>query len=195
MPLSSQIITRVVFLHNLLVIYWPSYFMPLAPPMNCYCNGYKILNIPVFKHKQKRGFLKKAVKSKNVWQIQFWRENFPKILSQCKLWKQNTCIRTNMGRFRVLIPLHIVIILLTELFDGQSQFHLKHRHRRDVYLNFGWNGEAAVPSNFAYFSYIFHILIYCVSLVMVTITSHIFFHKFQMGHFSPVKFAIGYEEV
>ena len=37
-------------------------------------------------------------------------------------------------------------------------------------------------------------LFYCVSLVTVTITRHIFIIIFQMECFSPVKFAIGYEK-
>ena len=35
---------------------------------------------------------------------------------------------------------------------------------------------------------------YCVSLIMVTITRHIFINIFQMEHFSVVKFAMGYEK-
>ena len=35
---------------------------------------------------------------------------------------------------------------------------------------------------------------YCVSLIMVTITRHIFLNIFQTEHFSSVKFAMGYEK-
>ena len=35
---------------------------------------------------------------------------------------------------------------------------------------------------------------YCVSLIMVTITRHIFINIFQMEHFSAVKFDMGYEK-
>ena len=35
---------------------------------------------------------------------------------------------------------------------------------------------------------------YCVSLIMVTITRHIFIDIFQTEHFSAVKFAMGYEK-
>ena len=35
---------------------------------------------------------------------------------------------------------------------------------------------------------------YCVSLIIVTLTTHIFIHIFQMEHFLAVKFAIGYEK-
>ena len=39
----------------------------------------------------------------------------------------------------------------------------------------------------------FHTL-YCVSLIMVTITRHVFINIFQTEHFSSVKFAMGYEK-
>ena len=35
---------------------------------------------------------------------------------------------------------------------------------------------------------------YCVSLIMVTITRHVFINFFQREHFSAVKFAMGYEK-
>ena len=35
---------------------------------------------------------------------------------------------------------------------------------------------------------------YCVSLIMVTITRHIFINIFHIEHFSAVKFAMGYEK-
>ena len=35
---------------------------------------------------------------------------------------------------------------------------------------------------------------YCVSLIMVTITRHVFINIFQTGHFSAVKFAVGYDK-
>ena len=43
---------------------------------------------------------------------------------------------------KFLVPLHILILLLTNLFDGQYQFHLKYRHPKDVYLNLSLNGQA-----------------------------------------------------
>ena len=45
-------------------------------------------------------------------------------------------------------------------------------------------------SNFVYCS----CLPYCVSLIMVTITGHIFINFFQMKQFSAVKFDMGYEK-
>ena len=36
---------------------------------------------------------------------------------------------------------------------------------------------------------------YCVSLIMITITRHIFINIFQMELFSAVKFAMGYEKI
>ena len=38
------------------------------------------------------------------------------------------------------------------------------------------------------------IVLYCVSLIMVTITRHVFINIFQMEHFSAVKFTMGYEK-
>ena len=35
---------------------------------------------------------------------------------------------------------------------------------------------------------------YCVSLIMVTITRNVYINIFQMGQFSAVKFAMGYEK-
>ena len=35
---------------------------------------------------------------------------------------------------------------------------------------------------------------FCVSLIMVIITRHVFINIFQMEHFSALKFAVGYEK-
>ena len=49
---------------------------------------------------------------------------------------------------------------------------------------FGWKKQVCILQ--------LHIS-YCVSLIMVTITRHVFINIFQTAHFSAVKFAMSYE--
>ena len=72
-------------------------------------------------------------------------------------------------------------------------FHLKNHHFKDVNWEFQlkWSSHLDARSRFVYCSCQYF---YCVSLIMVTITRHIFINIFQMEHFSAVKFAMGYEK-
>ena len=57
---------------------------------------------------------------------------------------------------------------------------------------FIWNDQAVWM-----YKAILYIAVACIlllSLIMVTITRHIFINIFQMEHFSAVKFAMGYEK-
>ena len=58
--------------------------------------------------------------------------------------------------------------------------------------NFSWNGLAIWM--YEAILYIAVAYSWCVSLIMVTITRHIFINISQTEHFSAVKFAIGYEK-
>ena len=72
-------------------------------------------------------------------------------------------------------------------------FHLKNHHSKDVNLKFQlkWSCCLDVRSNFVYLQLC---ISYCVSLIMVTITRHIFINIFETEHFSAVKFDMGYEK-
>ena len=71
-------------------------------------------------------------------------------------------------------------------------FHLKNHHSGDV--KFEISVETIKPfgrtNNFVYCS----CLSYCVSLIMVTITRHVFNDIFQRRHVSAVSFATAYEK-
>ena len=64
-------------------------------------------------------------------------------------------------------------------------FHLKDRHSKDV----NWNGQAVWM-----YEAIMHLpnISYCVSLIIVTTSRHVFINFFQTEHFSAVKFAMVY---
>ena len=71
-------------------------------------------------------------------------------------------------------------------------FHLKDHTQR---CKFKISVETFKPSGCRKQFYILQLPIsYCVSLIMVTITGHIFINIFQTEHFSAVKFAMGYEK-
>ena len=59
--------------------------------------------------------------------------------------------------------------------------------------NFSWNGQALWMYEAILYIAVAYIFL-CISLIMVTITRHIFINLFQMEHFLAVKFAMGYEK-
>ena len=59
--------------------------------------------------------------------------------------------------------------------------------------NFCWNCQAIWMHKAILYTAVAYIL-YCVSLIMVTITRHIFINIFQTKHSSAVKVAMGYEK-
>ena len=65
-------------------------------------------------------------------------------------------------------------------------FHLKNQHSKSVNLKFHFKLDE--QSNFVYYSCLL------VSLIMVTITSHVFISIFQKEPFSVAKFYMSYEE-
>ena len=66
------------------------------------------------------------------------------------------------------------------------------RQRCKLNLQLKWSNHSNVRSKFVYCSYL--AISQCVSVIMVTITGHIFINIFRMEHFSPVELAMSYEK-
>ena len=71
-------------------------------------------------------------------------------------------------------------------------FHLKNHYSKDVNFKFQLkqSSRLEIRSNFVYCSCLY----LTVSLIMVTITSHVFINIFQTEHFLAVNIAMGYEK-
>ena len=73
-------------------------------------------------------------------------------------------------------------------------FHLQNHHSKDVNFKYQLNGQAVWMYKAIWYIKVASILL-CISLIItVTITRYVFIYIFQTGHFSAVKFSMGYEK-
>ena len=70
-------------------------------------------------------------------------------------------------------------------------FHLKNHHSKDINFKSQLKRSGCLDVQFC----ILQLPIsYCVSLIIVTITRHVFINIFQTEHFLAVKFSVGYDK-